>query len=119
SDDQYAESPALLDALQRTSCWHNLPLDPSRKSAAFNTAKVGAHTAIIPTTSLPDLNRLNEQERLVWQTIAEYFLVQFMQPRQREVVTVTLTCRGQRFVVRARRLLEPGYTSLLKASRQE
>ncbi|EMC2452935.1 TPA: topoisomerase C-terminal repeat-containing protein [Escherichia coli] len=119
SDDQYAESPALLDALQRTGCWHNLPLDPSRKSAAFNTAKVGAHTAIIPTTSLPDLSRLNDQERLVWQTIAEYFLVQFMQPRQREVVTVTLTCRGQRFMVRARRLLEPGYTSLLKASRQE
>lgn len=36
---------------------------------------MGAHTVIIPTTSLPDLNRLNEQERLVWQTIAEYFLV--------------------------------------------
>lgn len=65
------------------------------------------------------MNRLNEQERLVWQTIAVYFLVQFMQPSQREVVTVTLTCRRQRFVVRARRLLEPGYTSLLKASRQE
>jgi len=37
--------------------------DPQRKSKAFNSAKVGAHHAIIPTANVPELNVPSEPER--------------------------------------------------------
>lgn len=55
SDEQFSEAPQVIDALKSVFP-QSLDIDSSRKSKAFNSAKVTAHTAIIPTASVPDVN---------------------------------------------------------------
>ncbi|HGV2747866.1 TPA: DNA topoisomerase, partial [Escherichia coli] len=76
SDEQFSEAPQVIDALKSVFP-QSLDIDPARKSKAFNSAKVTAHTAIIPTASVPDVNALSTDERNVYLAIAQHYLVQF------------------------------------------
>ncbi len=49
--ERYEEAPAVLQAL--TSLYLEATPDAQRKSKAFNSEKVGAHHAIIPTENVP------------------------------------------------------------------
>ncbi|HGD9123463.1 TPA: DNA topoisomerase, partial [Escherichia coli] len=62
SDEQFSEAPQVIDALKSVFP-QSLDIDSARKSKAFNSAKVTAHTAIIPTASVPDVNALSTDER--------------------------------------------------------
>ncbi|HBE5685214.1 TPA: type IA DNA topoisomerase, partial [Escherichia coli] len=77
SDEQFSEAPQVIDALKSVFP-QSLDIDSARKSKAFNSAKVTAHTAIIPTASVPDVNALSTDERNVYLAIAQHYLVQFM-----------------------------------------
>ncbi|WP_250133658.1 DNA topoisomerase, partial [Escherichia coli] len=70
SDEQFSEAPQVIDALKSVFP-QSLDIDYSRKSKAFNSAKVTAHTAIIPTSSVPDVNALSTDERNVYLAIAQ------------------------------------------------
>jgi DNA topoisomerase-3 len=48
SDEQFNDAPLVLDALRGIDDFNGLALDRSRKSKAFDSGKVTAHTAIIP-----------------------------------------------------------------------
>lgn len=65
SDEQFSEAPQVLDALKSVFD-QPLDVDSTRKSKAFNSAKVTAHTAIIPTVNVPDVNALSSDERNVY-----------------------------------------------------
>ncbi|ECA9146924.1 type IA DNA topoisomerase, partial [Salmonella enterica subsp. enterica serovar Montevideo] len=65
SDEQFSEAPQVIDALKSVFP-QSLDIDSARKSKAFNSAKVTAHTAIIPTASVPDVNELSTDERNVY-----------------------------------------------------
>ena len=51
--------------------------DAALKSKAFNTGKVSAHHAIIPTMEKIDLNSLPEDECKLYSMIAERYVLQF------------------------------------------
>ncbi|MGK3115993.1 DNA topoisomerase 3 [Candidatus Pantoea formicae] len=115
SDEQFAESPAILRALEKT---HPQPLDidANRKSKAFNTANVSAHTAIIPTVNVPDLGGLTEDEKAVYLAIADYFIAQFLPKRAYKEASAEIRCGEEHFTARATRQTHPGYTVLLSDS---
>ena len=114
SDEQFSEAPQVIDALKSVFP-QSLDIDSSRKSKAFNSAKVTAHTAIIPTASVPDVNALSTDERNVYLAIAQHYLVQFMPEKAYQEVSVAIQCGDESFYARARKTTDSGFEAFLGA----
>uniref|UniRef100_A0A1A9Z2B9 DNA topoisomerase n=1 Tax=Glossina pallidipes TaxID=7398 RepID=A0A1A9Z2B9_GLOPL len=92
SSEQYADAPDTLAALR-----HALPelaesfsqSDTRRKGRAFDDSKVSAHTAIIPTATQVDINRLTPDERVVYLAIVRQYLAQFLPEKRYQAAQVT------------------------------
>lgn len=80
NDERHAEAPALLAALKSQYGLMAGNAEPARKSKAFNSGKVTAHHAIIPTLNVPVLNALPAPERNVYDLIARLYIAQFYPP---------------------------------------
>lgn len=112
SDDQHSEAPQTIEALRKIFT-HSLDLDASRKSSAFNSSKITAHTAIIPTAKVPDLSALNTDEKIVYLAIAEHYLAQFMPKKEYLEATAAFSAAGESFSCRATKIVGKGFTELL------
>ncbi|GDO07431.1 DNA topoisomerase III [Escherichia coli] len=114
SDEQFSEAPQVIDALKSVFT-QPLDIDSARKSKAFNSAKVTAHTAIIPTASVPDVNAFSTDERNVYLAIAQHYLVQFMPEKTYQEVSVAIQCGDESFYARARKTTDSGFEAFLGA----
>ncbi|EEY2486855.1 DNA topoisomerase III [Escherichia coli] len=112
SDEQFSEAPQIIDALKSVFD-QPMDIDTTRKSKAFNSAKITAHTAIIPTVSVPDVNALSTDERNVYLAIAQHFLVQFMPEKAYQEVSVAIQCGDESFYARARKTTDSGFEAFL------
>ncbi len=74
-----------------------------------------AHTAIIPTASVPDVNALSTDERNVYLAIAQHYLVQFMPEKAYQEVSVAIQCGDESFYARARKTTDSGFEAFLGA----
>ncbi|EAR4523484.1 type IA DNA topoisomerase, partial [Salmonella enterica] len=119
SDEQYSEAPKILEALKPLYEGGNVSVDATRKSKAFDSKKVTAHTAIIPTSNVPDLNALTPDERNVYTAIANQYLVQFMAEKLYQEASVSLKCGDEFFSVRARKTTDRGFEAFLGADTEE
>ena len=116
NDEQFAEAPKVI-AATLANLGANIPgIDPKRKSAAFNTEKVGesAHTGIIPTATKADISKLTEAERNVYRLIAAQYLAQFMPPARKEITKATAVLPdGIMAVASATKVVDKGYRAVL------
>ncbi|ELM7841782.1 DNA topoisomerase 3 [Escherichia coli] len=119
SDEQFSEAPQVLDALKSRAEYADLQIDASRKSKAFDSGKVTAHTAIIPTANVPDLSVLSEPERQVYEAIAQHYLVQFMANKRYQEASVVVSVDGETFSSRARQTTDAGFTAFLRGEEAE
>ncbi|MDN2483933.1 DNA topoisomerase [Vibrio agarivorans] len=100
TDEHHTEAPALLRTLANVDSFSELIdfTDPSRKTAAFNSKKVSAHHAIVPTQNISQLDSLSDVEFDVYCLIARNYILQFMPLRVRQVVTAEFVhSTGARF----------------------
>ncbi|EOM4469446.1 DNA topoisomerase 3 [Escherichia coli] len=118
SDEQFSEAPQIIDALKSVFD-QPMDIDTTRKSKAFNSAKVTAHTAIIPTVSVPDVNALSTEERNVYLAIAQHYLVQFMPEKAYQEVSVAIQCGDESFYARARKTTDSGFEAFLGVENAE
>ncbi|EIE2769594.1 DNA topoisomerase 3 [Salmonella enterica subsp. enterica serovar Rubislaw] len=119
SDEQYREAPEILEALKPLYENDHISVDARRKSKAFDSEKVTAHTAIIPTANVPDVNALSTDERNVYLAIAQYYLVQFMPEKSYQEASVSIKCGDEFFSVRARKTTDRGFEAFLGADTEE
>ncbi|HGE2376276.1 TPA: DNA topoisomerase 3 [Escherichia coli] len=114
SEEQFGEAPQIIDAL-KAAFPQQWDIDSARKSKAFNSAKITAHTAIVPTVSVPDINSLSTDERNVYLAIAQHYLVQFMPEKTYQEVSVAIQCGDESFYARARKTIDSGFEAFLGA----
>lgn len=77
SDEQFCDVANVINAIN-----HTLPksdsvcakADVNIKGRAFNSAKVSAHHAIIPTTTTANWDNLNTDEQSIYRIIARAYL---------------------------------------------
>ncbi|EKQ5162988.1 DNA topoisomerase 3 [Salmonella enterica] len=122
SSEQFAEAPNLVRALFSRNTQYSAAaqdIDTGIRGQAFNDAEIGAHTGIIPTTSVPGIDALKENERRVYDAIVWRYLAQFMPPRHFEVRTILFTCENLSFITRASRTTSRGWTTWLKPAASE
>lgn len=118
SDEQYADAPELLAALK--SVIKDTPdTDASRKSKAFDSKKVTAHTAIIPTRNVPDISTLSANEKAVYMAIVMYYVAQFLPLKTFNEASASIKCGDETFSVRARKITDNGFTSFLGENKDE
>jgi len=84
-----------------------------------NKDKVTAHTAIIPTAKVPELNALSEHQRQVYLTIAQHYLVQFMPSKRYLEASVVVEVDGEIFSARATKTMEAGFSAFLKGEESD
>lgn len=113
SDEQYSEAPRVIEALKSLNDFTLLDTDPGRKSKAFDSKKVTAHTAIIPTANVPDLVKLTANEKAVYLAIARFYLAQFMPKKAYDEAIADIKCGDESFRVAARKTTHSGFTALL------
>jgi DNA topoisomerase-3 len=87
-------------------------VDPHRRHAAWNTAKVTAHHAIVPTgKGRPEDG---SAEAKIFDLIADAYIRLFMAPEVYEAREAVFEIDGETFIAKSRQVLEPGWTALNK-----
>lgn len=112
SAERYREAPVLIDKL-KAALTEATVCDSHRKSAAFDSEKVGTHHAIIPTVSVPDLSKLSEQEQHIYRLISLAYLAQFYPEERVRVTTVNLGIAGHTFVLRGKVNVDRGWRAIV------
>lgn len=84
--------------------------DAKLKSGAWNTKKVTAHHAIIPTGEKP--GKLTDAERSLYLLIATAYCLQFYPPMRYEAQKMTLTIADTRWEAKGRHIQEAGWTAV-------
>lgn len=113
SDEQFIEAPKIVESLKSLVDFNNLETDTSQKSKAFDSKKVSAHTAIIPTTNIPEISQLTVNERAVYLAIAKYYLIQFLPKKVYDEAIAEIKCGDETFKVSARKITNVGFTSFI------
>lgn len=119
SDEQYSEAPNLLSKLNTLTDFNGIDLDATRKSKAFDSAKVTAHTAIIPTINVPDLSALSANEKATYLAIAQFYVAQFMPKKTFNEAIAEIKCGDESFKTSVRKVTHIGFTALLGKDNDE
>ena len=111
-EEQFAGAAQLVAALGQVPELKDVAAhaDVSIHGAVWNTSKVTAHHAIIPTGEhLPA--DLSEQERSLYVMIAQAYVLQFFPSCEYTAQTVTIDVDGDRWEGRGRVVTTPGWTA--------
>lgn len=87
-------------------------LDQSLKSRVWNDTKITAHHGIIPTTAPCQLDRMNDDERQVYDLIRRHYLAQFLPAHEFDQTDVRLNLAGEMFVATGRQVRVEGWKVL-------
>jgi DNA topoisomerase-3 len=83
--------------------------DFSRKSPAWNDAKILEHHAIIPTSRVPFENALSETERKIYGLICSRYALQFLEDYEYEETAVEFGAEGETFRATGRTTVRLGW----------
>ena len=114
SDEQYQKSPALISKLKCIDNYNAINFDCNIKSNAFDSSKITAHTAIIPSDNVPDIGKLSLAQKNVYFAIVERFLCQFLPNKKYQSLTINISIENETFILKANKTINAGFTSFLK-----
>lgn len=114
SEVQHDDAPQILQTLAS-----NLPaleglilrLDPSRKSRAFDDAKMegNPHHGIVPTVAVANLSGLTQVERHIYDLIVRSYLAQFLLPYVYQKTRIEARCEEELLVASGRTPVSAGW----------
>lgn len=111
-EEQFDLSGSILEALARVPGMERMAgsADASLKSSAWDTQKITAHHAIIPTGEVSD--RLTERERALYELIVKAYCQQFYPPMRYETQKISISFNGTLWETKGRHILDPGWTGV-------
>lgn len=112
----YAERNAVISAIHKTAIVLDkavAEVDLSLKSKAWNDSEVGAHHAIIPTSTSMDASRLTREEQQIYELIARQYLMQFYPPFLYAEHQIDSEVAGGLFIARQKSVIAQGWKALL------
>jgi DNA topoisomerase-3 len=117
SDEQHADAPGVLQAIAATAPVLAGAISRSNaelKSRAFNSSRVTAHHAIIPTATTVDFAVLNEAEQRIYLLVARAYVAQFYPTHQYDQSDLVVLVAGHRFGCRSNVTTRLGWLALYK-----
>lgn len=119
SDEQYKNAPDLISKLKTLNNYGSIDFDSNIKSSAFNSSKITAHTAIIPTLNIPNIGELSSDEKNVYTAIVERFLCQFLPNKKYLSLIITINVENETFILKENKITDSGFTLFLKTDNDE
>lgn len=116
----YAERNAVTSAIRKTAVALDKAVaeaDLSLKSKAWNDSEVGAHHAIIPTSTSVDASRLSREELQIYELIARQYVMQFYPPFVYAEHQIDSEVAGGLFIAKQKTVLAQGWKALLTSER--
>lgn len=117
SDEQHSDASAVLEAISDTAGVLNGAVggaDSSLKGRAFNSQKVSAHHAIVPTETTANLESLSKNERDIYLLIARSYVAQFYPNYKFDSTEVIIEVNGNTFRTTTKIDKELGWRCLYK-----
>lgn len=112
SDEQHADATAVLAAISKTAPVFSASIalaDPTIKSRAFDSSKVSAHHAIIPTEATADLSALSDEEQKIYLLIARAYVAQFFPKHLYDETSLIIDVEGKQFMSRRNVTTQKGW----------
>lgn len=122
--EQHNEVPGVLQAIAQTDVSVKKAVEqanPALKGACFNTSKVTAHHAIIPTATPADLHKMSLDELKLYRQIRDRYIMQFYPDYEYDETLLVVDVKGHRFGVTGRIPRKMGWKVLQneKANKEE
>ena len=116
-ENQRGEVREILSALGRRTVYAVLAkdADPSLVSRAWNTEKVTAHHAIVPTREAGSSSSLSEKEEKIFDLVCRRYLAQFYPPFRYTETVATLQLAEEPFRATGKTPLSTGWKSVYQS----
>ena len=113
--EQFSEARDVLAAVGRLSGFEDMlaAADPDRRGACWNTSRVTAHHAIIPT-SVP-AKGLSEAQEKIYRLICRRYVWQFLPPHIYKKTRIDVACAGYDWRADGRTEVSPGWYAFRRA----
>lgn len=111
-EGHWNESKTVLETV-KTACPELADMmsgvDLTRKSAAWNDAKISEHHAILPTGRAPKTGSISDTERKIYELICVRYVLQFLPEYEYEETVIEFTASGECFRSSGRTVLNLGW----------
>jgi len=120
-ENQKGEVRDILSALSKRTGYAGLTegADPGLVSGAWNTEKVTAHHAIIPTREAGSSQTLSDREEKIFDLVCRRYLAQFYPPFRYTETVVTLLLSGEPFRATGKMPLSVGWKSVYRTDDED
>lgn len=120
SEEHYKEAPVTMKAVIMNIRYKPKSLDMNLKSKCFDSSKISAHFAIIPTNQKVNLDKLSEAEKNVYLAICKYYIAQFMPKAKKEQTNLSVELgNGEAIKAVSTVIIEQGYRSIFNEAEKD
>ena len=120
SEEHYKEAPVTMKAVIMNIRYKPKSLDMNLKSKCFDSSKISAHFAIIPTNQKVNLDKLSEAEKNVYLAICKYYIAQFMPKAKKEQTNLSVELgNGEAIKAVSTVIIEQAYRSIFNEAEKD
>lgn len=120
SEEHYKEAPVTMKAVIMNIRYKPKSLDMNLKSKCFDSSKISAHFAIIPTNQKVNLDKLSEAEKNVYLAICKYYIAQFMPKAKKEQTNLSVELGNSEAIKAVSTvIIEQGYRSIFNEAEKD
>lgn len=120
SEEHYKEAPVTMKAVIMNIRYKPKSLNMNLKSKCFDSSKISAHFAIIPTNQKVNLDKLSEAEKNVYLAICKYYIAQFMPKAKKEQTNLSIELgNGEAIKAVSTVIIEQGYRSIFNEAEKD
>lgn len=120
SEEHYKEAPVTMKTVIMNIRYKPKSLDMNLKSKCFDSSKISAHFAIIPTNQKVNLDKLSEAEKNVYLAICKYYIAQFMPKAKKEQTNLSVELgNGEAIKAVSTVIIEQGYRSIFNEAEKD
>lgn len=120
SEEHYKEAPVTMKAVIMNIRYKPKSLDMNLKSKCFDSSKISAHFAIIPTNQKVNLDKLSEAEKNVYLAICKYYIAQFMPKAKKEQTNLSIELgNGEAIKAVSTVIIEQGYRNIFNEAEKD
>ena len=116
-DSQHGDARRIINGVYGADSSLASGADVNIKGKAFDSSKVSAHHAIIPTGVKP--SGLSDLEQKIYDTIALRYLIQFYPPCRYSTVTYEMECNGYKFSGSGKVVTDKGWKAVSSSSEEK
>ena len=111
AEEQFKDAKKILSNISKTGILPDLisSADFKIKHKAFNSSKITAHTAIIPTGDVSGLSALNMTQKRVFEEIVKAYACLFQKPYEYYSATIEVDIKNYRFTATLKQTIDEGY----------